>query len=73
MRSPLSGEEELLLLEMRPQCESCERPLPPSEPGAVICSYECTFCIECAEQRLHRVCPNCGGGLEPRPTRQPRS
>lgn len=61
------------MLEMRPQCESCERALPPAEPGALICSYECTFCVECGEQRLHGVCPNCGGNLAPRPTRQPRA
>jgi len=37
--------------------------------AARICSYECTFCVDCAETRLHNVCPNCGGGFVPRPIR----
>ena len=59
------------MLEMRENCESCERALPAHERGAFICSYECTFCAACADLR-QRVCPNCGGGLEPRPARVPR-
>jgi len=34
-----------------------------------ICSYECTFCADCVETKLHNVCPNCGGGFAPRPIR----
>ena len=34
---------------------------------ARICSYECTFRADCAEAKLHNVCPNCGGGFVPRP------
>ena len=30
---------------------------------ARICSYECTFCADCVENKLHNVCPNCGGGF----------
>ncbi len=55
-------------LEMRPTCECCEADLPPDQPGAVICSLECTFCAGCAEH-LERACPTCGGALMPRPTR----
>ena len=33
------------------------------------CSYECTFCADCVETRLHNVCPNCGGGFVSRPIR----
>lgn len=56
-------------LELRPNCESCDRDLPPASPDARICSYECTFCADCAETTLHNVCPNCGGGFVPRPIR----
>jgi hypothetical protein len=36
--------------------------------GAFICSFECTFCAECADE-LDETCPNCGGELLDRPTR----
>ena len=57
-------------LEMRESCERCGVAL---APGAVaqICSYECTFCEDCAAALGH-VCPNCGGELVRRPRRQPR-
>jgi hypothetical protein len=54
-------------LEMRGVCERCGTPLEANGPAA-ICSYECTFCVECAEEMEH-VCPNCGGDLVPRPRR----
>jgi len=57
------------MLELRPTCENCNRPLPPDSTEARICSYECTFCAECVENVLHNVCPNCGGGFVPRPVR----
>lgn len=57
------------MLELRPNCERCDRDLPPESVEARICSYECTFCAECAEQALANVCPNCGGGFERRPVR----
>ena len=57
------------MLELRPNCECCDRDLPPAAPNARICSYECTFCADCAETVLHGVCPNCGGGLVARPIR----
>ena len=56
------------MLELRPNCERCDRDLPPGA-DARICSYECTFCVECAEGPLANVCPNCGGGFVPRPIR----
>lgn len=56
------------MLEMRPGCECCDKDLPP-EAEALICSFECTFCPECAETVLKGVCPNCGGNFAPRPTR----
>jgi hypothetical protein len=55
------------MLELRPSCERCSKPLPPNAPGAMICSYECTFCEACALSALRNVCPNCGGKLQHRP------
>jgi uncharacterized protein len=57
------------VLELRPGCECCDRDLPPDSPDARICTYECTFCAECVDVVLHDVCPNCGGGFQPRPIR----
>jgi hypothetical protein len=57
------------MLELRPNCECCDKDLPGDEPGATICSFECTFCAECASDKLRFVCPNCGGELLPRPPR----
>ena len=60
------------MLELRPTCENCNKPLPPASTESRICSYECTFCAACVE-RLFNVCPNCGGGLVPRPIRPARN
>ncbi len=57
------------MLELRPNCEYCDKDLPPDAADARICSYECTFCADCVERVLHNVCPNCGGGFTPRPIR----
>ena len=57
------------MLELRPGCERCDRDLPPASPDARICSFECTFCRECAEMHLSGRCPNCGGELVRRPIR----
>ena len=57
------------MLELRPSCENCNKPLPPNSVRARICSYECTFCADCVDDVLANVCPNCGGGFEPRPVR----
>lgn len=57
------------MLELRPGCECCDRDLPPDSPDARICSFECTFCHDCAEQCLQGHCPNCGGELVRRPIR----
>jgi hypothetical protein len=58
-----------MALELRPNCECCDRDLPPASTIARICSFECTFCADCVENVLFNVCPNCGGGLVPRPIR----
>jgi hypothetical protein len=57
------------MLELRPNCECCDKDLPPGATDAMICTYECTFCRDCAENRLSGVCPNCGGNLVSRPIR----
>ena len=57
------------MLDLRPNCEYCDKDLPPDAADARICSYECTFCADCVEQILLNVCPNCGGGFVPRPIR----
>ena len=57
------------MLELRPTCEHCNKPLPPDAVDARICSYECTFCAACVDGVLRNVCPNCGGGFAPRPVR----
>jgi uncharacterized protein len=61
------------MLELRPNCELCDRDLAPDTADARICTYECTFCASCVEDVLHGVCPNCGGGFEPRPVRPARA
>jgi len=60
------------VLELRPNCECCDRDLPFDSPDARICTFECTFCSECVEGALKGVCPNCGGGFVPRPVRPAR-
>jgi len=61
--------ERVMALQLRPNCEYCDKDLPPDAADARICSYECTFCADCVESKLHNVCPNCGGGFVPRPIR----
>jgi hypothetical protein len=60
---------ETLMLELRPNCECCDRELPPDAEDAMICSFECTFCAACTRDVLRGVCPNCGGELVRRPMR----
>ena len=57
------------MLQMRPNCECCNRDLPADSVDAFICSFECTFCSPCAIEKLKGRCPNCDGALLPRPTR----
>jgi len=59
------------MLELRPGCECCDRDLPPDSTAARICTYECTFCADCADGVLAGICPNCGGNFAPRPIRPP--
>ena len=57
------------MLELRPNCECCNRDLPPQSTEAMICTYECTFCRSCTDAVLKGRCPNCGGELVRRPIR----
>lgn len=57
------------MLELRPNCECCDKDLPATSAEARICSFECTFCADCAGTVLQGACPNCGGELVARPRR----
>ncbi len=57
------------MLAMKPACERCAAPLPPQAHGAFICSFEDTFCADCADE-LDEMCPNCRGELVDRPVRR---
>lgn len=57
------------MLEIRPTCENCNKPLPHDSQEAMICTFECTYCKDCVENGLHYVCPNCGGNFAERPIR----
>lgn len=60
------------MLELRPNCECCDRDLSPDSAEARICTFECTFCADCVDRVLKDICPNCGGGFTPRPIRPAR-
>jgi len=57
------------MLQLRPNCECCDRDLPPQAADAMICTFECTFCRDCTVNVLKGRCPNCGGELVQRPRR----
>jgi uncharacterized protein len=57
------------MLELRPNCEYCDKDLPPESQEAYICTFECTFCHTCAANTLDFTCPNCHGNLVQRPIR----
>jgi uncharacterized protein len=54
-------------LQFKDACDGCMAELTWIDE-AYICSYECTWCPECAEDRA-MVCPNCSGELRRRPRR----
>jgi len=54
------------MLDLRPNCECCDKDLPNGASDALICTFECTFCADCAQTRL-------GGDLVKRPTRPERA
>jgi hypothetical protein len=57
------------MLALRPNCECCDKDLPPQAADAMICTFECTFCRDCATAKLGGRCPNCTGNLVERPIR----
>ena len=57
------------MLEIRPNCEHCNKELPNTSTEAMICSFECTYCKECALEIFENVCPSCSGNFVPRPIR----
>jgi uncharacterized protein len=58
------------MLILKPNCECCDRDLPPEATDAMICTFECTFCAACVAGRLPGSrCPNCGGEFARRPIR----
>jgi len=57
------------MLLLKPNCECCNKDLPPESTEARICSFECTFCASCVDTILNGKCPNCGGEFVPRPRR----
>jgi len=59
------------MLQLRPNCECCNRDLSGDSDAAYICSFECTFCTRCAIETLDGTCPNCAGELVRRPRRTP--
>ncbi len=60
------------MLQLKPNCECCDKDLPPYSKEAMICTFECTFCKSCNNELLKDVCPNCGGNLVDRPIRPSR-
>lgn len=57
------------MLEIRPNCEHCNKALPNTSTDAMICSFECTYCKECALEIFENVCPSCSGNFIERPIR----
>lgn len=57
------------MLVLKPNCECCDKDLPATAPDARICTFECTFCADCAETHFANACPNCGGNFVHRPIR----
>ena len=54
---------------MKENCENCQKVLKQDSTEAMICSHECIYCKECVETVLNRICPDCAGDFQPRPTR----
>ena len=57
------------MLEIRPNCEHCNKDLPNTSTEAMICSFECTYCKMCAVEIFENVCPSCSGNFVARPIR----
>jgi len=53
-----------LMTSVKDKCEKCGKPVP-READALCCSFQCTFCPDCATG-YNYVCPNCSGQLTAR-------
>ena len=53
-----------LMTATKDKCEKCGKPVP-GVADAFCCSFQCTFCPDCASGYNH-VCPNCSGQLTTR-------
>ncbi len=53
-----------LMTTAKDKCEKCGKPVP-GVADAFCCSFQCTFCPDCASGYNH-VCPNCSGQLTTR-------
>ena len=60
-----------MALEMKTRCERCGRGLSATDE-AYVCSYECTYCVECSSA-ADGMCSLCGGELTRRPRRTVRT
>ena len=60
------------MLELRPNCECCNKDLSWEAADAMICTFECTFCADCVDSVLGGKWPNCGGSFASRPVRPAR-
>jgi hypothetical protein len=43
-----------MTLELLSNCEYCDKDLPPNSAAARICTFECSFCADCAEGALRK-------------------
>ena len=53
-----------MMTAVKDKCEKCGKALAPPA-AAECCSFQCTFCPDCADNMKH-VCPNCAGELTAR-------
>ncbi len=53
------------MLELRPNCECCDKDLPPESREAMICTFECTFCADCVEGVLEGRVPELRRRIHP--------
>jgi uncharacterized protein len=53
-----------LMTSVKDKCEKCGKEVPLGK-DALCCSFQCTFCPDCATGFNH-ICPNCSGQLSPR-------
>lgn len=57
------------MLQIKPNCEHCNKDLPNTSSEAMICTFECTYCKTCALEIFENVCPSCSGNFVERPIR----